>query len=150
MAPATVILEMEVHCNGCARKIEKTIKKISVSDVLISFMSMWMMHQGWRWRRRASGRRGRWWCTAPPTRRRSRPRLKAKIKRDVAIVSITAGAVEPPQQAPPAAAPPQQAAPPDAPPHQYGGDYRQHGSGNSFRYPPSYFSDENPSGCSIQ
>ena len=110
MAPATVILEMEVHCNGCAIQIDKTIKKFSgayiyintnrspacarlwtsvikidviiikVSDVLISFMSMWMMHQGWRWRRRASGRRGRWWCTAPPTRRRSRrgsrPRLR--------------------------------------------------------------------------
>lgn len=35
MAPATVILEMEVHCNGCARKIEKTIKKISGAYIYI-------------------------------------------------------------------------------------------------------------------
>uniref|UniRef100_A0A0E0EYA1 HMA domain-containing protein n=1 Tax=Oryza meridionalis TaxID=40149 RepID=A0A0E0EYA1_9ORYZ len=140
MAPATVILEMEVHCNGCARKIEKTIKKIS--GVALATASL--------------GSPGTVVVHGTADAAAIQARLKAKIKRDVAIVSITAGAVEPPpaappQQAPPAAAPPQQAAPPAAPPHQYGGDYRQHGSGNdSFRYPPSYFSDENPSGCSIQ
>uniref|UniRef100_A0A0E0BAZ2 HMA domain-containing protein n=1 Tax=Oryza glumipatula TaxID=40148 RepID=A0A0E0BAZ2_9ORYZ len=145
MAPATVILEMEVHCNGCARKIEKTIKKIS--GVALATASL--------------GSPGTVVVHGTADAAAIQARLKAKIKRDVAIVSITAGAVEPPQQAPPAAAPPQQAAPPaapphqyggapPAPPHQYGGDYRQHGSGNSFRYPPSYFSDENPSGCSIQ
>uniref|UniRef100_A0A0D3HE34 HMA domain-containing protein n=2 Tax=Oryza TaxID=4527 RepID=A0A0D3HE34_9ORYZ len=124
MAPATVILEMEVHCNGCARKIEKTIKKIS--GVALATASL--------------GSPGTVVVHGTADAAAIQARLKAKIKRDVAIVSITAGAVEPPQQAPP----------PAAPPHQYGGDYRQHGSGNSFRYPPSYFSDENPSGCSIQ
>uniref|UniRef100_A0A0E0M822 HMA domain-containing protein n=1 Tax=Oryza punctata TaxID=4537 RepID=A0A0E0M822_ORYPU len=149
MAPAIVILEMEVHCDGCARKIEKTIKKMS--GVALATASV--------------GSPGTVVVRGTADAAVIQARLKAKIKRDVAIVSITGveppppppppqtpvAAASPQQAPPPPAAPPQQAAAPPAAPPQYGDyDYRQHGSGNRFQYSPSYFSDENPNGCSIQ
>ncbi|KAL5224717.1 hypothetical protein ABZP36_011356 [Zizania latifolia] len=167
MAP--VILQMEVHCDGCARKIRKAAKKVrGVTSVTADVETGQVVVSG----------------TADAAA--IQERLQKKLKRVVTIIST--GVEEPPAEpaaaAPPSASgPPPQRPPPPLPtqqassssapppqqhdgassssaPHQYDygappqGDYYQqyyNSDGQYFNphYTPSYFSDDHPNNCSI-
>ncbi|KAF0930922.1 hypothetical protein E2562_037134 [Oryza meyeriana var. granulata] len=197
MAP--VLLQMEVHCHGCAKKIEKAIKKIPGVTAVKAYVG--------------EGQAGQVVVQGIAGAEVVKARLEAKLKKPVVIVSTgneppptapaaadpqappsplpqTTGSSSAPINPPPAAQPqhaappaaqPQPAAPPAPPPQyaaapapppqyaarpappQYGGqqappqygapppqDYYYQAGANPYplRYPPSYFSDDNPNGCS--
>uniref|UniRef100_J3N2X3 HMA domain-containing protein n=1 Tax=Oryza brachyantha TaxID=4533 RepID=J3N2X3_ORYBR len=121
MAP--IVLQMEVHCKGCGKKIEKAIKKIPGVTAVKPYV-----------------REARVEVEGTADAEALRARLESKLKKPVA-----------PQQDPPPygwheAPPPGQYGAP--PPQGYYQQY-EHTPYNRV-YTPSYFSDDNPNGCSVQ
>uniref|UniRef100_J3N2X4 HMA domain-containing protein n=1 Tax=Oryza brachyantha TaxID=4533 RepID=J3N2X4_ORYBR len=124
MAP--IVLQMEVHCKGCGKKIEKAIKKIAGKSYIDLAFHDELEPRG---------------VTA----------VKPYVGEGRVEVEGTADAEAAPQQDPPPYGW-HEAPPPDlygAPPPQ--GYYQQYEhTPNNRVYTPSYFSDDNPNGCSVQ
>ncbi|XP_040383933.1 heavy metal-associated isoprenylated plant protein 9-like [Oryza brachyantha] len=130
MAP--IVLQTEVNCKGCVKKIEKTIKKMPGVTAVRPYVG-----------------EGRVVVEGTADAEAVRARLESKLKKPVVILST--GVDPPPPPAAPAAGASSQAAAPPPPPRATHDDYEYTPyNRHPPHYNPSYFSDDNPKGCCVQ